>query len=213
MARLMRLVRRWRRFWFILRLRLQARRTGTALELNLAKTCRLGKGVKILLQGGNCRITLCDQSHLGERTRVELRGGELYMGPRAEIRAESEVHVSGRLYLQEACGCSIRCVIHCGKSIEMGKYTICGEYVSIMDGEHVHIQTDDYWFYADPQAELIFDPVKIGVGVYIGAKTTILRGTQIGDFCRIGANSVMRGQLEPHMLAAGVPAKPIKKLV
>lgn len=213
MSLIARLVRRWRRTWFILGLRLQARRTGTTLELNLAKDCRLGKGLKILLQGGTCKITLCERSHLGEKTQVEMRGGELYMGPRTEIRAESTVHVSGRLFLEEACGCSIRNVIHCGKSIEMGKYTICGEYVSIMDGEHVHIQTDEYWFYADPQARLIFDPVKIGIGVYIGAKTTILRGAQIGDFCRIGANSVVRGTLEPHILAVGVPAKPIKKLV
>jgi acetyltransferase-like isoleucine patch superfamily enzyme len=82
-----------------------------------------------------------------------------------------------------------------------------------MDGEHVHIQTDDYWFYGDPQAKNILKGVKIGIGVYIGAKTTIAMGAEIGDFCRIGANSVVTGKIEPHTLAIGVPARPIKKLV
>jgi acetyltransferase-like isoleucine patch superfamily enzyme len=173
----------------------------------------IGRGVRIVLQGGHNKLTLGDRAHLGKRVEIELRGGELYMGERTEIRAESVAHISGRLYLERACGFSIRCVIHCGKSIEMGHYTITGEYVSILDGEHVHIQTDDYWFYGDPQARNILSEVKIGVGVYIGSKTTIVRGAEIGDFCRIGANSVVTGKIEPHTLAVGVPARPIKKLV
>jgi acetyltransferase-like isoleucine patch superfamily enzyme len=95
----------------------------------------------------------------------------------------------------------------------MGHYTICGEYVSILDGEHMHIQHDGYWFYGDPEAKNILNEVKIGIGVYIGSKTTIVRGAEIGDFCRIGANSVVTGKIEPHTLAVGVPARPIKKLV
>jgi acetyltransferase-like isoleucine patch superfamily enzyme len=213
MPRYARLVLAWRRFWFILRLRLQALRTRTRLELDLAKNCRLGKGLKIVLQGGHCKITMREKSHLGERVQIEMKGGELYMGPRTEIRAESVAHISGKLHLEEACGFSIRCVIHCGSNIDIGRYTIFGEYVSILDGEHVHIQTDDYWFYGDPQAKNILSPVKIGIGAYIGGKTTIVRGAEIGDFARIGANSLVTGKIEPHTLAVGVPAKPIKKLV
>ena len=213
MIRYARLVQAWRRWSFILRMRIQALRTHSTLELNVAKTCGIGKGVRVVLQGGHNKITLGERAQLGEKVQIELRGGELYLGERAEIRAESVAHISGRLYLERACGFSIRCVIHCGKSIEMGHYTICGEYVSIMDGEHVHIQNDDYWFYADPQATNILGDVKIGVGVYIGSKTTIVRGTEIGDFARIGANSVVIGKIEPHTLAVGVPARPIKKLV
>lgn len=208
-----RMVQRWRRLALILRLRIQALSTRSTLELNLAKTCRIGKGVRVTLQGGHNKITLGDRAVFGDKVQIELRGGEIYLGERAEIRAESVAHVSGRLYLERACGFSIRCVIHCGKSIEMGHYTITGEYVSVMDGEHVHIQNDDYWFYADPEAKNILGEVKIGVGVYIGSKTTILRGSEIGDFCRIGANSVVVGKIEPHTLAVGVPARPIKKLV
>ena len=208
-----RLIRTWRRFGFILRLRLQALRTRSSLELNLARGCEIGKGVKVVLQGRRNKITLGHRAHIGNRVYIELREGELYMGERGQLRAESVAHISGRLYLERACGFSIRCVIHCGKSIEIGRYTIFGEYVSILDGEHIHIQSDDYWFYGDPQAKNILNPVKIGIGAYIGAKTTIVRGAEIGDFARIGANSVVTGRIEPHTLAVGVPARPIKKLV
>ena len=207
-----RLVKVWRRFRFILGLRLQALRTRTRLELDLAKECRLSKGLKILLQGGHCKITMRESSHLGEGVHIEMRGGELYMGPRTEIRAGTVAHISGKLHLEEACGFSIGCVIHCGTSIEVGKYAGIGEYVSVMDGEHVHVQTDEYWWYGDPQAELVLKPVKIGKGAYIGAKATIAMGVEIGDFCRVGSNSLVLRSIEPHRLAVGVPARPIMNL-
>jgi len=208
-----RAVQIWRRFWLILRLRVQALAAHSRLDLHLARRLELGRGVRIRLQGAHNRITLGDRAHIGDRVRIELRDGELVLGERGQLRAESVAHISGRLYLERACGFSIRCVIHCGKSIEVGRYTIFGEYVSILDGEHLHIQTDDYWFYGDPQARNILEGVKIGIGAYIGAKSTIVMGAEIGDFCRIGANSVVTGKIEPHTLAAGVPAKPIRKLV
>ncbi len=208
-----RIVQRWRRLSFVLRLRLQAIRTRSSLELDVAKTCRIDRGVRIVLQGGHNKITLGDKAWLGERVHIELRGGELYMGERTEIRAESVAHISGRFYMEYACAFSIRCMIHCGKSIEVCHYTTFGEYTSVMDGEHVHTQTDGYWWYIGPKAKMILKSVRIGVGCYIGAKVTIAKGANIGDYCRIGANSVVTRDIEPHTLAAGVPAKPIKKLV
>lgn len=204
----------WRRLALMGRLRLVALASRSQLEMSFAPDCRIGKGVRISLQGKRNKITLGRGAHLGERVSIELRNGELFLGDRCEIRAESVAHISGRLYLQEACGFSIRCVIHCGQSIEIGKNTIFGEYCSILDGEHVHIQSDEYHFYLDPQrAQNILSSVKVGVGVYVGAKATILRGAEIGDFSRIGANAVVTGKIEPHTLAVGVPARPVKKLV
>ena len=212
MFRYARLALVWRRFWLILTLRLQALRTRTHLELDLAKNCRLGRGLKIVLQGGHCKITMRENSRLGQRVLIEMKGGELYMGPRTEIRAEAVAHISGKLHLEEACGFSLRCFIHCGSTIENGKYSVLGEYASILDGEHVHTQTDEYWFYNDPQAEVVLKPVKIGKGAYIGAKTTIAMGVEIGDYCRIGANSLVLRSIAPHRLAVGVPARPIMEL-
>ena len=139
-------------------------------------------------------------------------GGDDYVVLTSPDRAETIAHISGKLHLEEACGFSLRCVVHCGSSIQVGKYSVVGEYASVMDGEHVHIQTDDYWFYGDPQAKTVLKPVKIGKGAYIGAKATIAMGVEIGDFSRIGANSLVLRSIEPHRLAVGVPARPIMEL-
>lgn len=54
--------------------------------------------------------------------------------------------------------------------------------------------------------------VFIGDGVLVGANTTILAGVSIGEGAIVGAGSLVNRDIPPHSLAAGVPAKVIKKL-
>lgn len=55
-------------------------------------------------------------------------------------------------------------------------------------------------------------PVKIGKNVFIGMNTLILKGTQIGDNCVVGAGSVVCGRFESNCVIAGNPAKVVRKL-
>ena len=55
-------------------------------------------------------------------------------------------------------------------------------------------------------------PVTIGDNVFIGVKSTILRGSSIGDNVIIGANSVVTGKVERDSVYAGNPAKRIMSL-
>ena len=52
-------------------------------------------------------------------------------------------------------------------------------------------------------------PVNIGNNVFIGEKATILMGTNIGDNCIIGANSLVKGDFPSNSVIAGNPAKVI----
>ncbi|NMM95240.1 acyltransferase [Bifidobacterium oedipodis] len=54
--------------------------------------------------------------------------------------------------------------------------------------------------------------VHIGNNVFIGQKTVVLRGTEIGDNTIIGAGSVVVGRLEGNAVYAGVPARKISNL-
>jgi len=47
--------------------------------------------------------------------------------------------------------------------------------------------------------------------VWIGQNATILPGVHIGDGAIIGANSVVGSNIEPYTIAAGNPAKLIRK--
>jgi len=49
-------------------------------------------------------------------------------------------------------------------------------------------------------------PVSIGSDVFIGAQSIILKGSQIGEGCVIGAGSVVTGEIPANVIAAGNPA-------
>jgi len=56
------------------------------------------------------------------------------------------------------------------------------------------------------------EDVMIGDGTWIGAHSTILGGTSIGQGCIIGAGSLVHGNIDDNCLVAGVPAKFIRGL-
>jgi UDP-2-acetamido-3-amino-2,3-dideoxy-glucuronate N-acetyltransferase len=54
-----------------------------------------------------------------------------------------------------------------------------------------------------------FDTTKIGRGVTIGANATIVCGNSIANYAMIGAGAVVTGDVAPHALMAGNPARRI----
>lgn len=58
----------------------------------------------------------------------------------------------------------------------------------------------------------ITDPIKVGNGCWIGARSVILPGVTIGEGCVIAAGAVVNKNCEPNGLYAGVPARRIKEL-
>ena len=55
-------------------------------------------------------------------------------------------------------------------------------------------------------------PTRVGDNVWCGANVVITTGVSVGERCVIGANSVVTEDLEPCTIAAGVPARPLKKI-
>ena len=58
----------------------------------------------------------------------------------------------------------------------------------------------------------LFAPVYIGKQCWIAANSTILKGVTIGDESVVGAMSLVNKDIPAKVLAAGVPAKVIRKL-
>lgn len=50
-------------------------------------------------------------------------------------------------------------------------------------------------------------PVRIGRGTAIFERVAVLRGSEIGQYCRIGANSVVKGRIPDYSVAVGAPAR------
>lgn len=55
-------------------------------------------------------------------------------------------------------------------------------------------------------------PVTIGHNTWIGARSTILPGVTIGNYCVIAAGSVVNKNVPDYTVVAGVPAKKVKDL-
>ena len=59
---------------------------------------------------------------------------------------------------------------------------------------------------------MIPKPIKIGKNVWIGSNAAVLPGVTIGDNAVIGAGAVVTKDVPANRIAAGVPAKVIKRI-
>ena len=55
-------------------------------------------------------------------------------------------------------------------------------------------------------------PIQVGKGTWVGCRTTILEGVEVGAGAVIGAGSVVHKNIPDNVLAAGVPARVIRVL-
>lgn len=117
--------------------------------------------------------------------------------------------------------------LYIGKNCEMGDMTHIVAHERIEIGDNVliaskcFISDTSHGLYKgevqDPpeippnKRKLVTKPVKIGNNVWIGENAVILAGTEIGDGCVIGANSVVCSVVPNNTIVAGTPGKVIKK--
>lgn len=100
--------------------------------------------------------------------------------------------------------------IYARSRISIGDHTNIGGNVKILDNDFHPV---------DAQARLIDDkdkigtaPVKIGKNCFIGCNVLILKGSEIGDNCVVGAGAVVSGKFEADCMIAGNPARIIKRI-
>lgn len=52
-----------------------------------------------------------------------------------------------------------------------------------------------------------YAPIRVGSDVFIGTRSTLMPGVEIGDRCVIGAGSIVTGSVPAGSVVAGVPAR------
>jgi len=111
-----------------------------------------------------------------------------------------------------------------GKNITVGHHVFLNSGVCMQDqggitigdgtliGHHVVLATLNH--NEDPinRHELYGKPINIGKNVWIGSNATILQGVTIGDGAIIAAGAVVTKDVPENMIAAGVPAKVIRRV-
>lgn len=150
--------------------------------------------------------------------------GLVFLGRRVEVRARPGY---GRLilgrFVHVGDGTSLRChegTLRIGDKVVFGNNTVVNTYLDITVGatsiiaDMVYISDFDHAFgeldRPIKDQGIAKSPVVIGRDVWLGTKTTIVRGVRIGDGCVVGANAVVTSDLPAYSVAVGVPARVIR---
>jgi acetyltransferase-like isoleucine patch superfamily enzyme len=103
---------------------------------------------------------------------------------------------------------SAYCVLFGAGHIRIGRGFDCGPGTMIFSSRSDHEANSTGRL---PRSH-VFAPVVIGDFVTVFARCVISPGVTIGDGAAIGAGSVVLGDVEPHCLYAGAPARKIRAL-
>lgn len=179
--------------WYKLLLKFMHVRYGKALSLKGVPFIYNKKGASITI-GSNCVIKssfLSNLVGLYSRTIIltRIQGASIVIG--------DNVGISGA-------------TIYARSKITIGDNTNIGGNVKILDNDFHPV---------DAKARLMDDkdqigtaPVRIGKNCFIGCNVLILKGSEIGDNCVVGAGAVVSGKFEANCVIAGNPAKIIKRI-
>jgi acetyltransferase-like isoleucine patch superfamily enzyme len=135
----------------------------------------------------NQGIRIGDHGFIGRNSILSCKDGDIVLGSHINIGFNCEVFSSSR--------------------VEVGDYGLFAAYTYVVGGGHDH---------SDLGAVMIDQPrpsqgVTIGRNVWLGAGAKILDGVTLGANVVVGAGAVVNESLPDGVVAAGVPAKVIKR--
>lgn len=123
---------------------------------------------------------------------------------------ESDTH--GKIEIGKNCKFGDRVHLTACASINVGNDCLFASNILVTDNEHGFYRGEiqSYPDEIPDERSIRIDKVVIGNKVWIGENVVILPGTNIGDGCIVGANSVLKGNFEKNSIIVGTPGK-IKK--
>lgn len=159
------------------------------------------KGVPVIFNKKNAQLELGENVTVKSSFLSNLVG--LYQRTIIVTRAEN-----ARIIIGNNVGIS-GATIYARSSIEIGNNTCIGGNVKILDNDFHPLDVQARR--EDIKEQIKTKPIKIGNDCFIGCNALILKGTQLGDGCVVGAGAVVSGSFEPGSVIVGNPAKCIQR--
>jgi acetyltransferase-like isoleucine patch superfamily enzyme len=142
--------------------------------------------------------------------RVQISGcGEVILGEGVSLNGtvvpiELVTYTSGRIEVGNRTFINYGTSIAARATVKIGSYCHLGHYTFVMDND----QHDVVRHTELPQSF----PVIIEDHVWIGSKVVILPGVRIGSRAVVGAGSIVTKDIPPRCVAAGNPARVLRRL-
>lgn len=182
--------------WVSNRLRYPGLHCGLRVEIDGPGSFAFGPGVRI---GEGTRIELPTASRLAIADNVTI-SRNVHLVPtaaaRLDIGAATTIQDDCRIYGDVSIG--QRCILAPNAFISSGTH--------VFDAlPHRTIQEQETLAPAGPR------PIRIHADCWFGINVVIAPGVSVGRGCVVGANSVVTGDLPPYHVAAGNPARVLRK--
>ncbi len=140
-----------------------------------------------------------------------LREGRLELGP--HVLFEPHVWITGeagaRIRIGGGSLFNLGVMIAALHEVQIGEHCMFANGCVVTDADH---RFDDPARPAPWQGFTSRGPTRIGDNVWCGAHVVVTSGVTIGERCVIGANSVVTADIPPFSVAAGAPARIIRRL-
>jgi acetyltransferase-like isoleucine patch superfamily enzyme len=166
------------------------------VKLRNLSLCSFGKGVT--LETG---VILDGLSYEG----VSL-GDNVTIGPYSEIRSSMLSSLGAGLRLGKNSGCGAYSFIGAGGPIRIGEHVIMGQHVSFHAENHNFSRTD----IPISMQGVTKKGITVEDDCWVGANVTFLDGCHVGRGCVVAAGAVVRGEVPPFSVIAGVPARVLR---
>lgn len=114
---------------------------------------------------------------------------------------------NGDIILKKNVNLGFNCEVYSLNKVTIGKNTLIAAYTYIVGGGHMSQDVDT--LFRDQEKHAI--GIEIGNNVWLGAKSVIMDGCNIGDNSIIGAGAVVTKSIPGYAVATGIPAKVIKE--
>lgn len=148
---------------------------------------------KVVITGKPPRVVNLGAISLGYKVKFRAPSHKV----RLKANPNATISIGDRTFLNDGV------VINASIGISIGKHCLIGDGVEMFDTDFHQVEEG---------SEVTTARIKIGDNVWIGREALVLPGVEIGDHSVIGARSVVTKSIPARVVAAGVPAKPIRSI-
>ena len=144
------------------------------------------------------RVSLEAGIHFDPQMDLVLEGG-VWLDRNGTFRGSGRVRIGADTYLGS------NFAIHAMSEVTIGRDCLFGDYVSLIDNDHgIALGTP---MRLQP---LTAKPISIGNDCWLGQNAVVLAGVSIGDGAIVAAGALVRSDVAPGAIVAGVPARFIR---